>query len=109
MMDLKESSISATFSSGSCAAIANFEPNQRQNIPNSSAAQLNTATATPVISLFKLKNFLYQPKFKSLLSTDGKGFCCSCHLTVTIIIIIIIFCVVCGYDIYSTVRYNKLF
>jgi hypothetical protein len=68
MMDLKESSISGTLtgSSGtSCAPNANYEPNQRQNTFNSS-------TATPVISLFKLKNFLYQPKFKSLLSTDGK-------------------------------------
>ena len=30
-------------------------------------------TATPVISLFKLKNFLYQPKFKNLLhSSEGE-------------------------------------
>lgn len=27
--------------------------------------------ATPVISLFKLKNFLYQPKFKNLIHTEG--------------------------------------
>ncbi|XP_074604527.1 uncharacterized protein LOC141857857 isoform X2 [Brevipalpus obovatus] len=31
----------------------------------------NVATATPVISLFKLKNFLHQPRFKSLISNDG--------------------------------------
>ena len=74
MMDLKESSLSATFSAGSCAAVANLEPNQRQNVSNSNANQLNTSTATPVISLFKLKNFLYQPKFKSLMTSDGKAF-----------------------------------
>ena len=73
MMDLKESSLSATFSAGSCAAVANVEPNQRQNVSNSNANQLNTSTATPVISLFKLKNFLYQPKFKSLMTSDGKA------------------------------------
>ena len=75
MMDIKEStsSLSATFSAGSCAAVANLEPNQRQNISNSNANQLNTSTATPVISLFKLKNFFYQPKFKSLMTPDGKA------------------------------------
>ena len=74
MMDLKESSISATFSTGSCGAVsvANLDANQRQNVCNSSATQLNTSTATPVISLFKLKNFLYQPKFKTLMTSDGK-------------------------------------
>lgn len=32
----------------------------------------NSSTATPVISLFKLKNFLHQPKFKSLLPGDDQ-------------------------------------
>ncbi|CAG2101148.1 unnamed protein product [Medioppia subpectinata] len=73
MMDLKESSISVTYNSGSCGAVsvANLDPNQRQNVYNSSATQANTSTATPVISLFKLKNFLYQPKFKTLMTSDG--------------------------------------
>ena len=54
----------------------NSNVNNNNNNSNNSAhnqqSQANQSTATPVISLFKLKNFLYQPKFKSLLATDGK-------------------------------------
>lgn len=35
--------------------------------------QQSSSTATPVISLFKLKNFLYQPKFKNLLHHHSQG------------------------------------
>ena len=46
---------------------------QQQQQQQSSTSQTQTTTATPVISLFKLKNFLYQPKFKNLLhSPEGK-------------------------------------
>ena len=46
--------------------------NNSNNSAHNQQSQANQSTATPVISLFKLKNFLYQPKFKSLLATDGK-------------------------------------
>lgn len=38
----------------------------------SASINSNHVTATPVISLFKLKNFLHQPRFKNLISNDGK-------------------------------------
>ena len=47
---------------------------QQQSPLGQTSATANTnATATPVISLFKLKNFLYQPKFKNLLHGGGGG------------------------------------
>ena len=42
------------------------------HLSQSQPSSQSQTTATPVLSLFKLKNFLYQPKFKNLLHSEGE-------------------------------------
>lgn len=78
------------------ALIANYvESNQRQSTSSASGGGQSASTATSVIPLFKLKQFLYQPKFKSLMSVaDGKGFSlsflcmCPCYATCTTVLFV---------------------
>ncbi|RWS31766.1 zinc finger protein rotund-like isoform X1 [Leptotrombidium deliense] len=78
-MDFKESSM-ITITGTSCSesagvlplAAAVEQPVQRPNVNSALVSSASSSTtATPVISLLKLKNFLYQPKFKSFVPSDG--------------------------------------
>ncbi|RWS17963.1 zinc finger protein rotund-like protein [Dinothrombium tinctorium] len=84
--ELKEFKESAMITGASCSESAGIGPlvaveqSSAEQSPVQRPAALSTlvsstssTTATPVISLLKLKNFLYQPKFKSLMSSDGKA------------------------------------